>query len=140
MAEDWNAIAAEVDDALKEVSDISQADGFKATLRKVSVSGGDPWNPGSGTETVTYTALTVIDSEIRDRDRDGSLVGTKRRTLTVGTGAGVVPSEDDRVFVGSALTYVDEDTDASIAWQEIDEVYTLAPAGVAVIYEIDLVI
>lgn len=140
MSEDWESIAAEVDEALKEVADISQPDGFKATLRRASVSGGDPWNPGSGTETVTYTPLTVIDSEIRERDRDGTLIGTKRRTLTVGTGAGVAPSDDDKVFVGEALTYVDEDTDAGIHWQEIAQVFKLAPAGVAVLYEIDLVI
>ena len=134
MSEDWNAIAAEVDEAIRSVG--STDAGYAATLRRLSVTGGSPFDPGSGTETITYTTLRVIESNIRERDRDGTLVGTKRRTLTVGTGAGIVPTKADKIAVGITADEVSE----SSAWEEIAEVYPLSPAGVDVLYEIDLVI
>jgi hypothetical protein len=41
--------------------------------------------------------------------------------------------------VGEALEFQDEATDGAVAWVEIAAVRPLAPAGVAVLYEIDLV-
>jgi hypothetical protein len=49
-----------------------------------------------------------------------------------------VPSDDDKIILGQALDYVDEETDAGLAWEEIMAVRPLAPAGVAVLYDIDL--
>lgn len=133
MAEDWNAIAAEVDQAIRSVGDISQPDGFPATLRRAGEPSGSPYDPTPGTP--TYTTLRVLDRNEAVRDAAGTLVGETRRTLTVGTDAGVVPSKADKIAVGITA---EEATEGS-AWHEIAEVRPLAPAGVAVLYEIDLV-
>lgn len=137
MAEDWAQVAAEVDAAIKSVGQTDA--GYPATLRREVTTGGNPYDPSAGETTITYTTLTVIETNIRERDRDGTLIGTKRRTLTVGTGAGVVPTKADQIIVGQALTFVDEATDATFAWEEIAEVLPLSPAGVDLLYEIDLV-
>lgn len=137
MAEDWNSIAAEVDDAIKSVG--STDDGYAATLRKVSTSGGSVYDPAAGTSTPGYTTLRVIESETRERDRQENLVGTKRRTLTVAAVYGVVPQKADKIALGMTKTEVEAAGDAATEWQEIDEVYPLSPAGVAVLYKIDLV-
>lgn len=134
MAEDWSSIAAEVDDAIKSVG--STDEGYAATLRKVSTTGGSPYDPASGTSTPSYTTLRVLESNTRERDRQGNLVGTKRRTLTVAAVYGVVPAKADKIALGITADAADENSE----WQEIDEVYPLVPAGTAVIYEIDLVI
>ena len=134
MAEDWTSIAAEVDEAIKSVG--STDEGYAATLRKVTTTGGSIYDPAAGTTTPGYTTLRVIESNTRERDRQGNLVGTKRRTLTVAAVYGVVPEKADKIALGITADAADENSE----WQEIDEVYPLSPAGTAVLYDIDLVI
>lgn len=138
MAEDWTSIAAEVDEAIRSVG--STDEGYAATLRKVTKSGGSVYDPASGTSTPGYTTLRVIESNIRERDRQGNLVGTKRRTITVAAVYGVVPEKADKIALGMTKAEVEAAGDTAVEWQEIDEVYPLSPAGTAVLYEIDLVI
>ncbi|MEF2073488.1 hypothetical protein [Consotaella aegiceratis] len=135
MAEDWSSIAAEVDAALLEIADVSQSDGHIATLRRmVSSGGGNPWEPGGGTTTTTYHELAVVEGFEEVRDATGSLIGQTRHTLTV-SAAGVKPLKSDTVAVGFAAADVTADT----PFAAILAVRPLAPAGVAVLYEIDLV-
>lgn len=137
MAEDWNAIAAEVDAALRSVADISQPNGFPATLRKPAGSApANPWEPPSGDPTYHHVIVMVSDKELRDVN--GTLIGMTKRTVTISGAAGVVPSDDDKIVLGSHLTFVDATTDEAVAWQEIAAVRPLSPAGVAVLYELDL--
>ena len=138
MAEDWTSIAAEVDEAIRSVG--STDDGYAVTLRKISTSGGSIYDPAAGTTTPGYTTMRVIESETRERDRQGNLVGTKRRTLTVAAVYGVVPQKADKIALGMTKAEVEAAGDTAVEWQEIDEVYPLSPAGMAVLYEIDLVI
>lgn len=138
MAEDWASIAAEVDGAIKSVG--STDEGYAVTLRKVNVSGGSIYDPAAGTSTAGYTTMRVIESEIRERDREGNLVGTKRRTLTVAAVYGVVPNKADKIALGMTSEEVEAAGDDAVEWHEIDEVFPLSPAGTAVLYEIDLVI
>lgn len=137
MPEDWNSIAAEVDEAIRSVADISQADGYPATIRRTATTA-NPYDPADGVTTVTYTTVYVVETANKERDRNGTLVGTVRRSLLVGANSGFVPNKADKVKPGQSLTYVDAETDASIDWEEIDEVLPLSPAGVAVMYEIML--
>jgi hypothetical protein len=138
MMENWTGIAAEVDEALRSIADVSQPGGYPVTLRKVSTTGGVPWDPTSGTTTITYHTLYAVEDNREIRDINGTLIGETRKTLMVNA-TGVVPSDDDRVLVGEALEFQDEATDGAVAWVEIAAVRPLAPAGVAVLYEIDLV-
>jgi hypothetical protein len=138
MAENWTGIAAEVDEAIRSIADVSQPGGYLVTLRKVTVTGGNPFDPTSGTTTIVYHTLYAVEDNREVRDINGTLIGETRRTLMVNA-TGVVPSDDDRVFVGDALVFQDEAADGAVAWVEIAAVRPLAPAGVAVLYEIDLV-
>lgn len=134
MSEDWASIAAEVSEAIKSVA--STDAGYPATIRRVSTAGGSAYDPASGTRTVAYSTIRVVETVNRVRDRDGTLTGAIRRSLLVGAGAGVVPNKADKVLVGQSLSYVDVATDAALDWEEIDEVLRLSPAGVDVMYEI----
>jgi hypothetical protein len=138
VAENWSGIAAEVDEALRSIADVSQPGGYPVTLRKVTVTGGNPFDPTSGTTTIVYHTLYAVEDNREVRDINGTLIGETRRTLMVNA-TRVTPTDDDRVFVGEALQFQDGATDENIAWVEIAAVRPLAPAGVAVLYEIDLV-
>lgn len=132
MAEDWNAIAAEVDAALRSVADISQPNGFPATLR-IPAGGAptNPWDPPGGD--VTYAELVVIQDTREMKDANGTLIGQTIRTLTC-SAMGVEPHDDWQIAVGVRVADV---TDGTV-FEDIMAVRPLAPAGVAVLYEIDL--
>lgn len=132
MAEDWEAIAAEVDAALKSVAATDA--GYPIALRKVVITGGVPWDPGSGTTTITYSTLYGIEGNEMIRDVNGTVIRTSMNTVTV-SAIGAVPAKGDRVAPGVSGGDADEVT----AWREIAEVRPLAPAGTAVLYELDLV-
>ena len=137
MAEDWSGVAAEVDAALASIGDTSQPNGYPATLRRAgAIIGGTPFEPVRGDPTYYQVIVMVSDKELRDVN--GTLIGMTKRTVTISGAAGVVPSDDDKIVLGSHLTFVDATTDEAVAWQEIAAVRELAPAGVAVLYELDL--
>lgn len=137
MAEDWSGVAQEVQDALASIGDTSQPNGYPATLRKPAGSAPvNPWDPPAGDPTYHQVIVMVSDKELRDMS--GTLIGQTRRTVTISGAAGVHPTDDDKIHLGAHLTYVDATTDEGIAWQEIQAVRELAPAGVPVLYDMDL--
>lgn len=137
MPEDWNAVAAEVESALGSIGDVSEPNGHPATIRKAGAGApANPWDPTGGTPTYHHVVVLISDKELRDVN--GTLIGETKRTVTISGAAGVVPSDDDKIILGEALTYIDNEADAAVEWQEIIAVRSLAPAGVAVLYEIDL--
>ncbi|WP_416355552.1 hypothetical protein ACLNGM_15040 [Aureimonas phyllosphaerae] len=129
--EDWNAIAAEVADALRSVADVSQPGGFPVVLRKQTSVGGDPWNPAF--TNATDFPLHAIETVREVRDASGTLIGQSVRTLTVTAIPDVVPASGDTIAIGAAVP------DTNTEWVQIAEVRPLAPAGIAVLYEIDLI-
>lgn len=131
MPEDWDAIAAEVDAALKSVASTSA--GYPIALRKVVITGGDPWDPGSGTETITYSTLYGIESNEKIRDINGTVIRTSMDTVIV-SALGTAPAKVDKVAPGVAAA----DASESTAWREIAEVRPLSPAGTAVMFECDI--
>ena len=137
LPEDWSRIAAEVEGALQSIADVNEPEKQSATIRKdPSGPPPQPWEPPNGTP--TYHKVIVLQSDKELRDVNGTLIGQTKRTITISGAAGVVPSDDDKIILGQALDYVDAETDATLAWEEIMAVRALAPAGVAVLYEIDL--
>ena len=142
MSEDWSAIAAEVEAAIASVGDVSQPDGFPAALRRVSsVSGAEAWDPP--VETITYLTIRVVDDNRRLRDLNGTLIGQTVRTLMVG--ASVPPLKTDTVAVGvtgsqaeAAAEAATEEAPDTTLYHAIQEVRPLAPAGVVLLYEIEL--
>ncbi|WP_029620619.1 hypothetical protein [Pseudorhizobium marinum] len=133
MSEDWNAIAAEVAEAIRSVSDVSQPNGYPVTLRIPGTLTGPDWDPTIGPP--TYKTLYAVEGFQEIRDASGTLIGQTRHTLTVAADAEAVPMKSYRVALGIAA----EDADEASAWVEILEVRPLAPAGVAALYEVDLV-
>lgn len=138
MSEDWASVAAEVEAAIVSVGDVSQASGYPATIRRDGAVTGDAWNPTVGNP--TYFAVKAIVTDIEQRDINGTLIASTKRMAIISGAAGVVPTDNDKIILGQALTFVDATTDAGHAWQEIETVRTIAPAGVAVAYELMLAI
>lgn len=134
MAEDWSKVAAEVAGALAEVGDVTQPEGYPVTLRRAgSDAPANPWDPPGGTP--TYTTLTGLVDTCARTDAAGTLIGQTVTTITVNATAGVVPSKSDSIALGITADEADE----SSAWIAIDEVRELKPAGVALLYDIDII-
>lgn len=137
MAEHWSSIAAEVEGALQSIADVNEPGKQSATIRKDGAGvPANPWDPPGGTP--TYHKVVVLQSDKELRDINGTLIGQTKRTITISGAAGVVPSDDDKIILGQALDYVDAETDAGLAWEEIMAVRPVAPAAVAVLYDLDL--
>lgn len=130
--EDWKAIAAEVGEAIRSVSDISQPNGYPVTLRMAGEATGDPWDPQPGAS--VYRTLYAVEGFQETRDASGTLIGQTRHTLTVNADPDVVPLKSHSVAIGITA---DEASDSS-AWLAVLEVRPLAPTGIAVLYEIDI--
>lgn len=133
MAEDWTAIAAEVDAAIRSIGDVSQPDGYPLTLRIPRATSGPPYDPVE--EPPTYKTLHCVEGYQEIRDQSGTLIGQTKHTLTVTAKAEAVPLKSYRVALGITA----EEASEASRWVEITEVRPLAPAGVAVLYDIDLV-
>ena len=128
MSINWDEISAEVNEAIKSVA--STDEGYPATIRRKSGTGGDPWNP---TTSSTLTTVRVLEENKRVRSVDGTYVDISKRTLTMAA-TGFVPQKADDVAVGITASQASDASD----WVVITEVRTLAPAGVAVLYELEL--
>ena len=129
MSVNWLEVSAEVDEAIKSVA--STDAGYPATIRRQSSTGGDPWEP---TTTSAYTTIRVIEENRRVKSADGTYVDMTKRTLTTASKAGFVPKKSDEIAVGITASEASDSSD----WLVITEVRALAPAGVAVLYEIEL--
>lgn len=133
MSEDWNAIALEVDEAIRSVGDVSQPDGYPVTLRIPGAITGPPYDPVE--EPPAYKTLHCVEGYQEIRDQSGTLIGQTKHTLTVTAKAEAIPLKSYRVALGITA----EEASEATQWVEIAEVRPLAPAGVTILYEIDLV-
>tara|TARA_R110002167_G_scaffold42512_13_gene129160 strand:+ start:3647 stop:4003 length:357 start_codon:yes stop_codon:yes gene_type:complete len=113
MSVDWNAVAAEVAQALAEV-------GTTATLKQVANSGTD-YNP---TLTPTNHACTVVTLDWKNEEIDGTLVKSTDRKILISTdGLSVVPAIGDTLTIGSDVLRL------------VEPFKPLSPAGTVVMYE-----
>lgn len=115
MAEDWQAIAAEIKEAIVSV-------GFSVTLEIPAQRIGPASDPVY--ETATEIMIKAIDSNITKRDQSGTLVGQSVRVLTVDA-LTFVPTKNCRVNVRGT-------------WHEIEQVIPLAPGGIDLLFDIEL--
>lgn len=130
--EDWNTIAAEVEDAIRSIADISQPDGYPVTLRIPTVTGPE-YDPVEGAP--VYKTLYCVEGYQEIRDQSGTLIGMTKHTLTVTANADAVPLKSYRVALGVTAEQADESSE----WVEIENVKPLAPAGIVLLYDLDLV-
>lgn len=132
MSEDWRSVAAEVAAAIRSVSDVSQPNGYPVTLRIPGTQTGPDYDPVIGPP--TYKTLHCIEGFQEIRDASGTLIGQTRHTLTVTADPDIVPLKSYRVSLGITAEEASEESQ----WVELLEVRPLAPAGIAVLYEVDL--
>ena len=94
----------------------------------------NPWDePADPANAPTLYPVTGIENVREVRDASGTLIGMTKRTLRVDA-TGVTPLKSDTIAVGVAPADVDADT----RWEEILEVRTYAPGGVALYHTLDL--
>ena len=129
MSVNWLEVSAEVNEAIKSVA--STDEGYPATIRQQSTIGGQPWDPITSS---TFTTVSVLEENRRVRAADGSYVDIIKRTLTMAAIPGFVPQKADDVALGITANQASDSSE----WVVITEVRTLAPAGVAVLYELEL--
>lgn len=113
MAENWAAIAAEIDAAIASV-------GLAAALEQPGTATGTEYDPTIGA--ATLLPVTVIDDAIRRRDAGGTVTETVR-VLTMS--AAVQPVKGWRVQVRGQ-------------WLRIVQVMPLAPGGVDLLYDCEV--
>ncbi len=133
MAEDWAALAAEVDEAIRSVADIGQPEGYPAALL-IPADGASAAPGGPPTGTGAYATVYCLEGVREIRDMNGSTILQTLRTLTI-SATGQAPAKGQQIAVGVTA----DDVTNSTKWSEIAEVRPLSPAGVAVLYEVDLV-
>ena len=130
MSIDWNAIAVEVDEALKSIGETD--DGFPVALKVPGAQSGSDLDPTFADP--TYVDLVGLQDTKQVRDGSGTLVKETMRTIMVSAVSGTEPRKDMSVAIG---VKAEEVTDQTV-FEEIFEVRPLSPAGVAVLYELDL--
>lgn len=137
MAEDWGSVAQEVEQALRSIGDTTEPNGHPAVIRKAgSGEPENPWDPPGGSPTYHQVVVMISDQELRDIN--GTLIGQTKRTVTISGAAGVIPSDDDTIVLGMTEAQVVAAGDAAVEWQEIIDTRPLAPAGIAVLYDLTL--
>jgi hypothetical protein len=114
MAEDWNAVAADVASAMREV-------GFPVTLEAASLV--DPTSPDPVQGVAQEYEVYAIDDQIRRRDGNGTITETVR-VLTIEV-AGIVPLKGWHVVVRCKR-------------HRIAQVMPLAPGGVDLLYDLEI--
>jgi hypothetical protein len=125
------SIAEEIAAGLSDAGTELGGGAFVSCLRK-KVSG--PTNPYDDTSaTYEYSDITGLDFDRQVIDASGTLIQQTQRTLTL-EATGAEPTQADTIAVGVAS----DDVTADTVWSVITEVRPLAPAGVALLYEVDL--
>lgn len=116
--ENWSQIAGEVDTALKSIG--STDAGFLALLERPASSGGDPWNPTP--DALQTASVAIVLSEFTNDEIDGTtILATDKKVLVSATG--MEPKPGDMLTISGAK-------------HQVINSKPLAPAGVAVMYEV----
>ena len=98
--------------------------GQSATLRQTSTTGGDPWDPSSGTTTTMDTTITAAVLEYANGEVDGTLIQASDRKVYVSAeGVAVNPAPADVLIIGFDVL-------------SIVNVKPLSPAGTVVFWEV----
>lgn len=94
--------------------------GQSATLRQVSTSGGDPWDPATTTTDIAVT-LAVLDYDADEVD--GTVVRRQDRRVYMAADGATAPTTDDAFVIGGTTF-------------QIVAVQPFTPSGTDVYYEI----
>lgn len=128
MSENWTQVAQEVADGIAEV-------GMPCVLRRAGDAPDNPWSTGGTLP--TYHDIIAVQSSRKVRDANGSFIGVTQTVLTIGA-LGVIPNKADYIGLNMRETDVTTDEAFKTTAHQVSDVETLAPAGVAVKYEVAL--
>lgn len=133
------SIAAEIAAALGEAGAATGTGPLLCTIRRAPAEPDEPQNPwdepADPANEPTLYQVTGIEDVSDVRDMSGTLIGVQKRTLTIDA-TGVVPLKSDTIAVGVATAAIVADT----AFEEILEVETVAPGGVALMHNLRLAV
>jgi len=96
---------------------------------------GTPWDNNVSTVPDLLYPVTGIENMQDVRDMTGTLIGMKKRTLTINA-TGVTPLKSDTIAVGVAPGDVVEGT----KFEEIISVMYLSPGGTVLLYRLELAV
>ena len=132
MSEDWGAIADEVSEAIKSVG--STVSGHFSTLVKKGPNIGEESDPTYGPDDL-YD-IVILEGKVVTRDQEGNLLEKIIRTITVSTEglSTVKPEKNDKIAIGVKSADYDSFSETHV----IEAVKPLQPAGVVVLYKLDI--
>lgn len=97
--------------------------GADAALRRTETVGGDPWDPGSGTQTDVDYPVTAVVTSYRTDEIDGTVIEARdRRVYLSPDGLAIEPQTSDTLIIdGAPFAIVNvermEPADATVAWR-----------------------
>jgi len=127
-------IAAEVATALAEAGEATGNGPLICTIGR-NTGTGTPWDNNVSTVPDLLYPVTGIENMQDVRDMTGTLIGMKKRTLTINA-TGVTPLKSDTIAVGVAPGDVVEGT----KFEEIISVMYLSPGGTVLLYRLELAV
>jgi len=98
--------------------------GAVGAIRRSATTGGNSWDPSSGTTTTTDYPATMVVTDYAQKDVNGTVILQGDRKVYVAPGVAVVPTVTDVLVTADGVTL------------SIVAVSPLKPAGTVVMYEI----
>lgn len=100
--------------------------GQAGTIRRTVVTGGNAYDPTSGTATTTDHAATLVVTEFSNSEIDGTRVlATDKKVLVAAGGLAITPEPGDKVVEADGTIY-----------DIVPPVMPLKPAGTVVMYQV----
>lgn len=131
MAEDWHAIAAEVEDALKSVAQTDA--GYPVVIRRM-VEGVPPNGFTSGVQTPVYEQAYAIQDTRKIRNAEGNLIDNPETVVTISAVGITPPTANDHIALGVVVG----NAELVVDWLYIKQVIPLSPVGIPVLFDIVL--
>lgn len=121
MSEDWQAVRAEVADAIASIEDVAEPAKAKVTLIQAGPQYGNDYDPIEGAKAM-HTVNALI-SMFEAKEIDGTLIQTDDVKITIpADGLSVEPSTADTIEADGPVKY------------EIMDVMPLKPAGIVLMW------
>ncbi len=102
------------------------------TIKRPANGQETPWDTNPAGDPAFYE-VTAVQGSKEIKDASGTLIGHTMTTLTIDA-TGVIPLKSDLIAVGVAKA----DAGADTAYHEVADINTLAPGGVAILFEVTI--
>jgi len=103
--------------------------GQVGAIRRKTVTGGDAFDPSTGTATSPDTPCTLVVTDYSLHERDGvRVLSTDKKVLIAAGGLAIEPKPSDKIVIGGIPHEI-------VAPDKGNGIKPIAPAGVVVMYE-----